>query len=271
MFQWFASQPQERQQHLLQLTARQGPAARHRHQQEEKDVLVAVRQKMETSRLKAQQAEKDQARQKAAILAEVRGHGGPCSSSSDVDSLLERADSQKDGTAVLKAEIRFFKKVLGFNSPFLKQTQTLPELTAALKSFLDEQQPLIADNNQDNCLNMSAEEDELSQSQESALQEDIPVFTFRQVGQHVAVFYDETFHIGDVINILNEDEAEIRFMKKSSVNKNIYIWPQKEDKDVVDSMFVFAWDFDVETSKGRTWTASTPDHTPTLEERYEAY
>ena len=43
----FASQPQDRKQHL-QLTARQGPAARHR--QEQGDVLVAVGKRMKANR-----------------------------------------------------------------------------------------------------------------------------------------------------------------------------------------------------------------------------
>ena len=133
---------------------------------------------------------------------------------------------------------------------------------------MDQQQPLVADNNQepDAYLCTRAEEDELNQRKESAQEEDISVFTFTRVGQHDAVHYDQTFRIRGAIEILNKDEAQIRFTKKSSVHKNMHTWPQKENRDILDSMFVYAWDFGVDATGGRTGTATTHGNTPTLEE-----
>ena len=176
---------------------------------------------------------------------------------------MERMLSKKEQIAALKDEMRFYKIVLGFKSPALKLTQPLPELTRCLKAFFDEQQPLASDN-------LPLPSDETDEQNEPDVNDGF-LFTFTRTGQHVAVFYDSTFHIGDVIKVFDEDQGEISFMKKSVINNNTYVWPQQEDRETIDNMFVFAWDFDVTTTNGRIWTVCTPQNTPTLQERYVTY
>ena len=48
-------------------------------------------------------------------------------------------------------------------------------------------------------------------------------FKFQKVGQTVAVYYDTNFHVGSVINITNEQEAEVSFMQKSSLDNKTFM------------------------------------------------
>ena len=45
-------------------------------------------------------------------------------------------------------------------------------------------------------------------------------FVFSRTGQTVAVFYDDDFHIGNVIDIRSDDLAEVKFMKKCVTSNN---------------------------------------------------
>lgn len=81
-------------------------------------------------------------------------------------------------------------------------------------------------------------------------------FIFTTVGQNVAVFYDDDFHIGSVAKIASPEKAEINFLRKCAVTSNTFVWPNKTDSAMVQSIFVFASDFHIEckTTTGRAWS-----------------
>ena len=43
--------------------------------------------------------------------------------------------------------------------------------------------------------------------------------------------------------IIREYEADVQFMRKSSLTNNTYTWPSKADIDTVAGIFVFDFDF----------------------------
>ena len=55
-------------------------------------------------------------------------------------------------------------------------------------------------------------------------------FQFSCVGQAVAVFYDEDFHVGNVVSVFSPEQADIKFLKKCVVTNNTYVWPSHEDR-----------------------------------------
>ena len=93
-------------------------------------------------------------------------------------------------------------------------------------------------------------------------------FLFTQTGQYVAVYYDDDFHVGSVINIISPELAEVNFMKKCSVSNNTFLWPQKPDQDKIAAMFVFDSDFDIASQNGRVW--SVVEHS-SIAQKYNAY
>lgn len=79
-------------------------------------------------------------------------------------------------------------------------------------------------------------------------------FTFSQQGEWVAVFYDEEFYIGQVVNIANDQQADVQFLERCSLSNAKFRWPRKDDIDTVDAKYVFSSNFEVTTSNGRVWT-----------------
>ena len=92
--------------------------------------------------------------------------------------------------------------------------------------------------------------------------------SFLQRGQTVAIYYDELFHLRQVL--VAEDEgsaASVSFMSKVPI-KNVFIWPEIEDIATVEAKFVFAWDIKLSSTKGRTWLAEKVDD---IIQSYKAY
>ncbi|KAK7105611.1 uncharacterized protein [Littorina saxatilis] len=270
---WFNQKSNEEQRQLLLNASSSGPEMRKRHRENDREVKASKRQKLQLQQQRTEADRQKKAREKADIAQEIRQDGGACSSAGDVDRLLERKALQREKLAALKTQIRFFRHVLGFKSELLKLTQDLPGLEQSLKEFLASQDPFPE--HRDRVDNNLDEEDEPSESDSSASEHendqrvDSDGFSFAQTGQTVAVFYDETFHVGTVTNILSADEAKVNFLKKSSLDNNRFSWPAKEDSDTVSSVFVFAWDFLLEpiSTNARMW------HVPnsTLQEQYNLY
>ena len=73
------------------------------------------------------------------------------------------------------------------------------------------------------------------------------------------MFYDQDFHVGQVAKIISEHEAEIQFMRKTSLTNNTYTWPSEADTDTVECIFVFDFDFPVTTTNGLIWHIPSSD------------
>ncbi|XP_076441384.1 uncharacterized protein LOC143280571 [Babylonia areolata] len=83
-------------------------------------------------------------------------------------------------------------------------------------------------------------------------------FVFTRIGENVAVFYDNDFHVGSVAEIFRPDQARVNFLRKCTVANNTYVWPHKPEDDSISAMFVFSSGFEVTTQNGRVW--SVPEH-----------
>ena len=75
-------------------------------------------------------------------------------------------------------------------------------------------------------------------------------------GQAIAVYYDNNFYLGEVLQSHEDDTAEVSFMDQVP-NKNIFRW-KHEDIDVVHKKFVFLWNVRLASQNGRSW--STADY-----------
>ena len=139
--EWLENKSDLQQERLLNMSASKGEELRKRHREQQREVSEAKRRKLETEKEKKEAKEREGARLRAAISAEVRQHGGPCQLASDVDIMLRQLPTQKAKIQALKSEMRYFKLVLGFTSPELKLTQPLDDLTNSLKQFLEEEVP----------------------------------------------------------------------------------------------------------------------------------
>jgi len=54
----------------------------------------------------------------------------------------------------------------------------------------------------------------------------------------VAVAFENSWYPGEIVKIITEDKAEINFMCHTATRSKTFIWPKKEDKQLVDSKFV---------------------------------
>lgn len=81
-------------------------------------------------------------------------------------------------------------------------------------------------------------------------------FSFKTQGQWVCVFYDNNYYIGQVLDIKNEETADVKFLEKTRGRCDFFKWPACEDIAEVDAKFVFSWDFEVNihSSDGRLWS-----------------
>lgn len=53
---------------------------------------------------------------------------------------------------------------------------------------------------------------------------------------YYAIYYEDTWYLGRVIDFWDENKTKIKFMKKDLDN---YIWPRKEDIHTVENRFIF--------------------------------
>ena len=90
------------------------------------------------------------------------------------------------------------------------------------------------------------------QAEDNAVADGTAPFTFQHQGQWVAVYYDDRFYIGQVLNVLSTDAADIQFLEKTAGQNGFFRWPREED---VKACFVFSWDFYVRPASevGRIW------------------
>ena len=85
-------------------------------------------------------------------------------------------------------------------------------------------------------------------------------------GQTLAVFYDNCFYIGQVLNEKSANESEIAFMQQVHT-KNLFRWGL-EDIDAVSKLYVWLWNVKLSSRNERTWSV---DNLRQVGHAYEAY
>ena len=83
----------------------------------------------------------------------------------------------------------------------------------------------------------------------------------------MATFYDQTFYVGQVIEVFNPQSAMVQYLEQLKSRKDYFNWPKVDDVAVTDSYFSFKWDFKVlpVSSECRVW------HVECIEDTVEAY
>ena len=296
---WLQGKSVKEQAFLMDKARKLGPEMRRQSQQKESIVLEQLQQAMESKRrqnIAAQQRkEEKQRKQKESIMALVTKQGGPCNSSQDVLRILKNSGNKGLKTKNIKAQIDFEKTVMGSNSQLLKTSKvSLLDMCKNYIRFKFNEEPSDAleqactqpakrkrpanDTSSDDDMNVSMDTAEDSESRDSESEADQNAaqeysvqdfnFEFQQQGETVAVYYENDFYIGQVINILNPDQADINFLS-SKGNTNEFRWPRSEDIDCVEAKFVFYSGFEL-LPKNRTWHIDTEGWN-SLQARWKAY
>ena len=155
--------------------------------------------------------------------------GGPCVTGDDVDRLVARLRRDSDTTLLnaLKDQIRYQKMVLR-NKGNLRLSGTIEDLTSMLRAHLEP---------------MEICQDNFLEHQEEPESEVIP-FSFQNQGQRVAVYYDNTFYVGQVTHVFSPSKAMVKYMEYNSVT-GFFKWPKFDDEAETEAVYVFKWDLTV--------------------------
>ena len=95
-------------------------------------------------------------------------------------------------------------------------------------------------------------------------------FEFSRQGTRVAVYYDDDFYVGEVVEVINKTSGNVTFMEKCGLKQaNVYRWPAVVDVDVVSAQYILHWDFDVSTSNGRAWSVPDRELLNTMYRKYK--
>ena len=236
---------------LLAFARRKGKTLRKDHQHQEKIVKLRLQQKLQEQRQRKAAREAKQAATVNAIIQRLLAQGGPCKTPDDVDRLLSGL-TERDALNFLKDQIRYLKLVLNKKDRSLRLSGTKDELATSLKNHLS------------SSLDMAWEG-----SEETFENEDISqdfTFEFKRQGEWVAVYYDNTFYVGQVTHIIATDKAYVKYLERSQLS-NSFKWPRVEDEAETPAYFVFRWDLDVIplTNDLRQWKVNN------LEDIVEAY
>ncbi|GFR62709.1 hypothetical protein ElyMa_003587700 [Elysia marginata] len=69
----------------------------------------------------------------------------------------------------------------------------------------------------------------------------------------VAVYCDDRFYIGQVLETQDKSTAVAKFMEGTKGQPGCFKWPRIDDIADIDSTFVFQWNFSVISTNGRIW------------------
>lgn len=244
---------------IMAMARRKRKALREEHKRQEVLVRLHIKEKLLQNEQEKKRKEARMAQQRASILQRVRRHGGPCCFGNDVSRLVQQL--KRDGASkcrilnVLKDEVRFQKQILGVGKG-LKITATLGDLQQALEAHLG-QGPDDADD-------FSSDDEILDPPSKRQRTEGLTLgdlHQFSRQGEWVAVYYDESFFIGQVLDILSSEAAHVTFLENTKSRKDYFRWPRLEDIAQVESKFVFRWNVEVlpVSNDGRIWQVEDID------------
>lgn len=134
---WLKKKLETQSSHLLAFARRKGKSLRHHNRQQEKAVLLRLRQRLLENKAKKAAKEARQAATKTELIRKMTAVGGPCVIAEDVDALVIRLRREKKSTLLnaLKDQIRYQKTVLN-QKGCLRLTGSIEDLTASLKAHL---------------------------------------------------------------------------------------------------------------------------------------
>jgi hypothetical protein len=247
------------QSHLLDVAKRKAQELRENHKGVQIEVMNKAKEKLLLQKKEHDKRVEDQIRRKTKVAKEVADHGGPCLSMVQFNKLIQES-KKKELKKRLRAEILYRKVVLGSRNKMLKVSGTITELIDRIKQVLVEedgncetQDVVISSNSQISDLNDEPVLDTVEPCEQPSKRArlDFNIFHFTEQGTWVAVYYDDDYYIGQVVQVLKETKAVINFMQKCGVRKNLLKWPTSPDVDEVDASYVIAWGIPITTQNGR--------------------
>ena len=207
----------------MKFARKEGKSLRQPHRQQEKFVMLCIREKLIQNEQKRLERDAKQAAAKDDLIRRLAIHGGPCFTSNDIDALVSRLRREKESVLVnaVKDQIRYQKSILNRKGD-LRLSGSLEELTQI--------------------------------APEEAFLESEP-FAFQHQGQWVAVFYNDQFYIGQVVHVINKDMAMVNYLERTTGRSDYFKWPRVEELAETSSCYVFRWDQDVNpvSSNSRMW------------------
>lgn len=240
--EWLNNKEQTEAGHLLAFARKMGKSLRSRQRQIEKDVMLRLRQKLMENKAKKIAKEAKNAAAKHELLQRIAAAGGPCTSPECVDRLVARL-RRESRTALLNAlkdQVRYQKTILNIKG-HLRLTGNIDDLVSTMKDHLRSTGPHL----------MPAEIESEGDDEDSQ-----PVnFEFERQGQWVAVYYDNTFYVGQVTDILSRQKAMVKYMERCDSTGGLFRWPKNDDEAETESVYVFKWDMEVvpQSSDMRQW------------------
>ena len=74
----------------------------------------------------------------------------------------------------------------------------------------------------------------------------------------MAVFYDDNFYVGTVVNIIDEDNTAVQFFQSNRLKANHFCINDNKP-ETINNIFILKNNVDLQTSNGRTWKLSDED------------
>ncbi|RUS74049.1 hypothetical protein EGW08_018198 [Elysia chlorotica] len=264
---WLQDKDEEERKKLMNKSRQLGKKLRLKYKKQEEVVRLKIREKLIEIERKKHEKEMKKVKEKQQIVNMVMNDGGVCKTRKDVEK-LKNANS-------LKAQLRYHKIILGIKD--IQIGGTKEQLQQRLVVFLEEGRIVKGDillpptkrrrlnsesdpefELQDEIESVSENETDVNSDDDGSeeVNKGVDSFEFTVQGMWVAVFYDDAFYIGQVLDV-GEDKkkAVVKFMEETKSQPGHFKWPRSDDIAEVCSQFVFRWDFDVEaaSSNCRIW------------------
>ena len=202
------------------------------------------------------EAKQAEMKQQILNLRRLLVNGGLCETSDDADALIHRLQRDKDSVLpeALKDQIRYQKTILGSKGT-LRLSGSLEDLILALKGHLGdpalpvEPQPQLpelqsedeeSDGNNDEFDPIEPPEKQACPGEAAGDEDDDEdLFSFGRQGQWVAVFCDDQFYIGQVIEKTDGQSAAVKYLEPTKGRKGYYRWPRSEGVAETSAHYVY--------------------------------
>ena len=263
---------------LMEFARKKGRSLRLHHRQQERLVILKIREKLVEDERKKNLRLAKQANVKRQLLGRLFVNGGACETEDDVHALIHRLRRDKPSVLLeaVKDQIRYQKTILGRKGT-LRLSGSVEDLILALKTHLSDpavsqpqHQPQPCRQSDDEDFDFDGGDAEFDEPPEKRPRqdddsdsdsEDETTFSYGRQGQWVAVFYDDRFYVGQVIEVEDGQSGIVKYLEPTNGRKDYFRWPRSEDVARTSANYVFKSNFDVKpvSNDGRVWEVEDID------------
>ncbi|GFR88070.1 hypothetical protein ElyMa_006091500, partial [Elysia marginata] len=264
---WLEEKDYDKKGELLKWSRKLGKRMRLAYRKREELVRLKIKEKLLENERKKHEKELNVMKEKGEIVKLVMKDGGVCETKKDVEKLKSSAS--------YKAQLRYHKTVAGVKG--LQVSGSKDQMYQRLVAFLEEGRKIKGDlpspprkrrkiRSQSDTVTVivnqimgqmytsfSKVEEDADDGEEGEEREEEAEFVFENQGVWVAVYYDDRFYVGQVLDAQSKTTALVKFMEETKSQPGRFKWPRIDDVAEVDSSFVFRWGFNVVSTNGRIW------------------